>query len=67
LIATVKKYRGVAVLLFHNTCYDDLDFPGWGKAFEGSLAFSIQAGAFVGSGKEILESYLRSANLPGLS
>lgn len=63
IIRTVKKYRGVGVLLFHNTCYDDLDFPGWGKVFEETLRFAKEEGAFVGSAGEILNSYLTSSNL----
>jgi len=58
LIRTVKKYHGVGVLLFHNTCYDELDYPGWGRVFEESLRFSLEEGAFVGSASEILNSYL---------
>jgi hypothetical protein len=64
LILTVKKYRGVGVLLFHNTCYDELDFPGWGHVFESSLEFALAEGAFVGSASEILNSYLRTLNPP---
>jgi peptidoglycan/xylan/chitin deacetylase (PgdA/CDA1 family) len=58
LIRTVKKYHGVGVLLFHNTCYDELDYPGWGRVFEESLRFSLEEGAYVGSASEILNSYL---------
>jgi hypothetical protein len=64
LILTVKKYHGVGVLLFHNTCYDQLDFPGWGRVFESSLEFALAEGAFVGSISEILDSYLRTSNPP---
>ena len=64
LIGEIRKYRGVAVLLFHNTCYDDLDFQGWGRVFEKSIAFSLEEGGFVGSGREVLNSYIQSLNLP---
>jgi hypothetical protein len=64
LILTVKKYHGVGVLLFHNTCYDELDFPGWGRVFESSLEFAFAEGAFVGRTSEILNSYLKTSNLP---
>jgi hypothetical protein len=64
LILTVRKYSGVGVLLFHNTCYDQLDFPGWGRVFESSLEFALAQGAFVGSTSEILDSYLRTLNPP---
>jgi peptidoglycan/xylan/chitin deacetylase (PgdA/CDA1 family) len=65
LIRTVKKYHGVGVLLFHNTCYDELDYPGWGRVFEESLRFSLEEGAFVGSALEILNSYLETS-IPSL-
>jgi hypothetical protein len=64
LILTVKRYHGVGVLLFHNTCYDQLDSPGWGSVFESSLEFALGEGAFVGSVSEILNSYLRTSNPP---
>jgi len=64
LIRTVKKYHGVGVLLFHNTCYDELDYPGWGRVFEESLRFSLEEGAFVGSASEILNSYLDTSAPP---
>jgi peptidoglycan/xylan/chitin deacetylase (PgdA/CDA1 family) len=64
LIATVRKHRGVGVLLFHNTCYDELDNPGWGSAFEASLRFALEEGAFVGSASEILDSYVNTLNSP---
>ncbi|MEK6570715.1 MAG: polysaccharide deacetylase family protein [Bacteroidota bacterium] len=64
LIKAVKRYCGVAVLLFHNTCYDNLDFPDWGKVFEDTLHFALGEGAFVGSAEEILTSYLESLNRP---
>jgi hypothetical protein len=62
LILTVKRYSGVGVLLFHNTCYDELDFPGWGHVFESSLECALAEGAFVGSASEILNSYLRTSS-----
>lgn len=64
LIRTVKKYRGVGVLLFHNTCYDDLDFPAWGTVFEHTLYFALKEGGFVGTAEEILSSYHNSSNPP---
>jgi peptidoglycan/xylan/chitin deacetylase (PgdA/CDA1 family) len=67
LITTVKKHRGVGVLLFHNTCYDELDNPGWGGVFEASLRFALEEGAFVGSASEILDSYLKTLNSPLLA
>jgi hypothetical protein len=58
LILTTKRYGGVCVLLFHNTCYDDFDFPGWGKLFERCLSFAQSEGALLGSGREVLQAFL---------
>jgi hypothetical protein len=60
LTLTISKYRGVAVLLFHHTCFDELDYPGWGGVFEEFLGFAIDQGAFIGTTKEVLDSFLRS-------
>jgi hypothetical protein len=53
LIKTIKYYKGVGVLLFHNTCYDDFDFQGWGNVFEKCILYAIEENAFIGSLKEI--------------
>jgi len=57
LIFTVKKYNGVGVLLFHNTCYDRFDFAGWDYVFEKVVEFAFEEGAYLGNCKEIIELY----------
>lgn len=57
-ISTVKMHNGIGVLLFHNTCYDTLDFAGWDYVFEKVVEFAFEQGAFLGSCKEALELYL---------
>ena len=57
LLETVKKYRGVAVVLFHNSCYDDFDNPGWGTIFEKTLRWSYENNAALLNGREVLESF----------
>ncbi len=65
LLETVKKYRGVAVVLFHNTCYDSLDNLGWGTVFENTVRWCIENDAALLNGKEVLESYCKTVLLKG--
>ncbi len=60
LLETVKKYRGVAVLLFHNSCYDELDNKGWGKVFESTVRWCIENDAALLNGHEALDSYRKA-------
>ncbi len=57
LLITVRKYAGVAVLLFHNSCYDEFDFPGWGKMFEKTMKWCYENDATMLNGKELLSFY----------
>jgi hypothetical protein len=61
LLETVKKYHGIAVLLFHNSCYDDFDNQGWGSIFEKTLRWSFENNAALLNGQEALESYRKTA------
>jgi hypothetical protein len=61
LLETAKKYHGVAVLLFHNSCYDDFDNQGWGTIFEKTLRWSFENDAALLNGQEALESYRKTA------
>jgi len=49
------------VLLFHNTCYDDFDSPGWGSIFEKTLRWSCENNAALLNGQDALESYRKAA------
>jgi hypothetical protein len=60
LIDVIKKYKGTGVLLFHNTCYDEFDFKGWGEVYEKSILYAQKENAFIGSLREILDSYVKS-------
>lgn len=43
-----RRFGGVAVLLWHNVLWDELDHPGWGRHFLRSLdAVAARGGAFV--------------------
>ena len=58
LIEVCKEYGGVCVGLWHNTLWDELDFPGWGAHFERTLELAIKAACHMNSLKGALDAYL---------
>jgi len=54
----IIKYGGVFTLLFHNICYDDLDYKGWGEVYEGSIEYAESKSIKITSLKIILEEYI---------
>jgi peptidoglycan/xylan/chitin deacetylase (PgdA/CDA1 family) len=57
-VDTLKAYDGVGVFLFHNTCFDEFDFPGWDRVFQKTLEYAFDQGAYIGSCKDILDKYI---------
>ena len=57
MITINNKYGGVFTLLFHNTCYDDLDYKGWGEVYEETIRYSLSKNIPIKSIKNILEDY----------
>ena len=54
-IKIVKKFRGVFVLLWHNSCLEDSGGQkGWSKVYEKVMKYVSRQGAFVGSGRDII-------------
>lgn len=49
LLRTVQRFGGVAVMLWHNTLWDELDHPGWGQHFLDTLDDAVQDGALLAS------------------
>lgn len=47
LLETCRHYGGVCVALWHNTLWDERDFPGWGAHFERILQQASAKGAFI--------------------
>jgi len=39
LIDTVKKHKGVFVILWHNSSFDEVDWPGWSHLYEKILIY----------------------------
>ncbi len=52
-----KRVGGCAVLLWHNTLYDELNFPGQAAVFERTLDRALADGAFVGSLQDVMRNY----------
>lgn len=63
LLETVKKSRGVAVLLWHNDVFDNEDNPGWGEVYYKSLEYLAGQNAWVTSGKEIADWWITRNSL----
>ncbi|WP_243664941.1 hypothetical protein [Rhodothermus marinus] len=47
LLEACRRYGGVCVALWHNTLWDERDFPGWGVHFERTLQQASAKGAFI--------------------
>ena len=58
LIEVCKKYDGVCVALWHNTLWDEMDFPGWGEHFEHSLRLAVEENARIDTLQGALDAYL---------
>jgi len=55
-----KRVGGCAVLLWHNTLYDEVNFPGQAAVFERTLDRAPADGAFVGSLQDAIGDYART-------
>lgn len=58
LLATCRRFGGVAVGLWHNTLWDELDFPGWGDHFTATLDEAATQGAYIASLRDALAAFL---------
>ena len=45
LMEVCRSFGGVFTGLWHNTLWDEADYPGWGAHFEGALSFASEFGA----------------------
>lgn len=57
LLRTCQRYGGVCVALWHNTLWDELDFPGWGAHFENTLVQATEQQALISSLKSALTGW----------
>ncbi len=58
LLQTCRRFGGVAVMLWHNVLWDELDHPGWGLHFIETLDAAEAEGARIASLRDALASWL---------
>jgi hypothetical protein len=59
MINRLKNYGGILTLLIHNTCYDDLDYKGWGILYEEIVKYSLDENIPIKSIKESFYYFIR--------
>ena len=57
LFAATRRVGGCCVLLWHNTIYDEVDYPGRGAVFERTLDAALADGAAALSLRDTLTTY----------
>jgi hypothetical protein len=57
LLRTVQRFGGAAVMLWHNTLWDELDHPGWGQHFLDTLDDAVQAEGHIASLQQALAGW----------
>ena len=57
LLDTCRRFGGAAVCLWHNTLWDELDCPGWGRHFLDTLDAAVAGGAYVASLSDALAAF----------
>ena len=61
LLAMCARFRGVCVALWHNTLWDEMDYPGWGDHFVVTLDMVRRARAPILSLEEAYRTYVGGA------
>jgi len=57
-VETIKRHRGVFVLLWHNSSFGPLgDWQGWDKVYEKSMELFHKENALIWGGKDILQHF----------
>ncbi len=54
IMEACRRFGGVCVMLWHNTLWDELDFPGWGQHFLDTLDAAGRMGARITSLRQAL-------------
>ena len=57
LYAECRRVSGCCVMLWHNTLYDEVDYPGQAEVFERTLEAALADGAAVLSLRDVLASF----------
>ncbi len=58
ILETCRRFGGVAVMLWHNVLWDEMDHPGWGRHFVETLDEAVARGARVTSLKDALAAWM---------
>ncbi len=64
VMRTCRRFGGVAVMLWHNVVWDELDHPGWGRHFTETLDAAVAEGACIASLRKALASWLGADGWP---
>ncbi len=57
VIHVCKRFGGVAVMLWHNVLWDELDAPAWGAHFTRTLEVAAEKGALIASLDQALKGW----------
>ncbi len=57
LLDATRRYGGVCVALWHNTLWDERDFPGWGTHFDQTLQQADAKNAFIADLQSAMKSW----------
>ncbi len=57
ILRTCRRFGGVAVMLWHNVLWDEMDHPGWGRHFVDTLEEALAQGARITSLKDALAAW----------
>lgn len=57
LMEVCRSFGGVFTGLWHNTLWDEVDYPGWGAHFEDSVSFAAESGARMDTLSAILAEW----------
>jgi len=57
LIDTVRKYRGVFVLLWHNTSFDESKYQKGSEVYEGILKYISKKKAYSGTVWDVIQEW----------
>ena len=57
MISSMMNYGGVITILIHNTCYDELDYEGWGRVYEETIDYALEQNIPVYSISGVINSY----------
>lgn len=56
VLQACRRFGGVCVALWHNTLWDEMDYPGWGRHFLETLDAAQAEGALVASLRDALDA-----------